>query len=109
VKLRLSWKPKAWTQLQIKWRTIQAYYVELSALGGLEFFRQCLFGVSLGKQQIAIQPLKVAIDFFTRDYGFNLRNSRRVTLGRKLGSPFPMEVDNLPIARINSLERWAVV
>src|ERR1035437_5668026 len=26
VKLCLSWKPKAWTQLQTKWRTIQAYY-----------------------------------------------------------------------------------
>jgi CheB methylesterase len=30
VKLRLSWKPEARTQLQIKWWTIQGYYVEVT-------------------------------------------------------------------------------
>src|SRR5450755_278836 len=50
VKLCLSWKPKAWTQLQTKWRTIQAYYVEFGPLCGLELFHQSLFGVSVGEK-----------------------------------------------------------
>src|ERR1022692_348137 len=50
VKLCLSWKPKAWTQLQTKWRTIQAYYVEFGPLCGLEFFHQLLFAVFVGKK-----------------------------------------------------------